>query len=427
MNDRALIAERSVVGGILVAPEKLDAVLEIVTPDDFSDHRLQTAMRAAIEVSRSGPVDIVTVAEHLEANGQAGRVGGLAFLGELAGEVYATAALSGYARIVANHAVARRVAAIGDSLRTVDAGSWGSAVDDAMRVLSAVGVSRAVADCDLATAVDGALIDIQRASKQLPGVPSGIARLDKTTGGFHPGDLAVLGARTGIGKTALMIRFAIGADCPVGIISSEQPRNQIAMRLLAMQAPANLSSLRNGQIDAASRKRVDDAAELLRQRTMKINDRPRPSVAEIRRQARTWRQRHQIEVLFVDYLQRLRPEDSKRPRHEQVAEIAVGLKELARELEIPVIALAQLNREVEGRQDSTPRISDLRDSGAIEQEADLILLLKRDDDSDVAELDVAKNRHGPRGFIKLTWKAWCARFDDYVFDRESVDRHGVSQ
>lgn len=407
------IAERYVLGGILADPQTIAVVDEIVTADDFADHRHATIFRAALDLSRTGTFDVVTVTERLEAEGSAGRVGGLPFVGGLAADVVSTAAIARHARIVSDAAAARRVAAVGLRLQAATGSTWQERVNDAMRDLSGVGRTSTSADCDIDDAITAAVDEIVLASEGMVGVPSGLDRLDRRTGGLHAGDLIVVGARTSVGKTALMLRFVLGANVPVGIVSSEQPRTQIAMRLLAMQAPANLRDLRTGKLDDEARKRVDRAASQLRQRTIKINDRARPSVAEIRRQARAWQQRHGIEALFIDYLQRLRPEDANRPRHEQVGEIAISLKEMARDLDVPVIVLAQLNREVESRNDRTPRLSDLRDSGQIEQEADLVMLLHRNSDDDSnATLDVAKNRNGPTGYVQLVWKAWCTRYDD---------------
>ena len=264
---------------------------------------------------------------------------------------------------------------------------------------------------------------LEDAAEQLDGgsagkVSSGLADVDEKIGGFHNGDLIVVAARPAMGKTAMMINMAMGAGNGkrVGIMSGEQPKIQIGYRMFSTESGVEIGSIRSGMNDC-EHSAMCAAATRLRDNGGRIYEKPAPSIIDICSKAREWKHKYNIDAIYIDYLQRIKPINKNAPRHEQVGEIAMTLKELARSLDIPVIALAQVNRSVETRPDKRPNTSDIKDSGTIEQEADQILTLYRDEvyfddtqDHGIAELDVKKNRHGATGCIRLEWIAKCLKF-----------------
>jgi replicative DNA helicase len=242
-------------------------------------------------------------------------------------------------------------------------------------------------------------------------------------GGLHGGDLVIVGARPAMGKTALMLNMAASAlmaGFPVGVFSGEQGVSQITQRLIAIQGRIPVMRMRNGSLIGEDWSKLSAAVASLKDRGMYIFDKPAPTLSDIVRRARSWHYNHGIKAIYLDYLQRVKI-TTKAPRHEAIGEIAAGLKELARELNIPVIALAQVNREVEKRVNKRPFMGDLKDSGTIEQEADQIFMLYRDEvyneetkDKGLAEINIEKNRHGSTGRVDLAWRGEYLRFENLM-------------
>jgi replicative DNA helicase len=266
-------------------------------------------------------------------------------------------------------------------------------------------------------------LTIQDALKQMEGgdqgkISTGVADIDSQIGGFHNGDLIILAARPAMGKTALMINMALGAGegKKVGIMSGEQPKVQIGYRAFAIESGLAIGDLRK-EMTEQSYMMLSDAASRLANKGGRIYEKPAPTIQDICAKAREWKYKYNIDAIYIDYLQRVKAINTSAPKHEQVAEIAMTLKELARTLDIPIIALAQVNRSVESRPDKRPGTGDIKDSGVVEQEADQILTLYRDDvynedtdDRGIAEIDVKKNRHGATGCIRVEWIARCLKF-----------------
>lgn len=257
--------------------------------------------------------------------------------------------------------------------------------------------------------------------KMLGKISTGLTDIDKQIGGFHNGDLIILAARPSMGKTALMINMALGAGDGkrVGIMSGEQPKVQIGYRMFAASSGVEIGNIRKGMSDKEY-ECMSAAAETLMGNGGRIYEKPAPTITDICNKAREWKHKYNIDAIYIDYLQRIKSDNKNAPRHEQVGEIAMTLKELARSLDIPVIALAQINRSVESRPDKRPGTGDIKDSGTIEQEADQILTLYRDEvyfedtqDKSVAEVDIKKNRHGATGVIRLEWIARCLKFKGF--------------
>lgn len=253
-------------------------------------------------------------------------------------------------------------------------------------------------------------------------ISTGLYDIDAQIGGFHNGDLIILAARPAMGKTALMINMALGAGDGkrVGIMSGEQPKVQIGYRMFAVESGLSVGDLRQGVTDSHYQQ-LSVAAEKLQNNGGRIYEKPAPTIQDVCSKAREWKYRYNIDAIYIDYLQRIKPINTNVPKHEQVAEIAITLKELARSLDIPIIALAQVNRSVEGRTEKRPGTGDIKDSGVVEQEADQILTLYRDEvyfedteDRGVAEIDVKKNRHGATGCIRVEWVARCLKFKGFA-------------
>ena len=249
-------------------------------------------------------------------------------------------------------------------------------------------------------------------------ISTGIYDIDSQIGGFHNGDLIILAARPAMGKTALMINMAMGAGQgkKVGIMSGEQPKVQIGYRAFAIESGLAIGDLRK-EMTEQSYMQLSDAAAKLADKGGRIYEKPAPTIQDVCTKAREWKYKYKIDAIYIDYLQRIKATNTAVPKHEQVAEIAMTLKELARTLDIPIIALAQVNRSVESRPDKRPGTGDIKDSGVVEQEADQILTLYRDEvyfeDTDsrgIAEIDVKKNRHGATGCIRVEWIARCLKF-----------------
>ena len=272
-------------------------------------------------------------------------------------------------------------------------------------------------------AMGEALNDIDEAlqSGGLVGVNTGLPDLNDCLGGFYKSDLIVIGARPSVGKTCFALNIADRCGVPCGLISGEQASNQIGLRMMAISGRVSAHNMRRAKLDESEWAKLTNVLSKTKTKRMWIYDKPGPDINDVARQARKWKHSNDISILFVDYLQKIRgPKGGKKDngRIDEVAEVARSLKDIARELNIPVVALAQVNRDVEKRQDKRPTMSDLANSGEIEREADQIITLYRDEvyepDSKYAgicEASVVKNRHGPTGVIKLAWSKEFMRFD----------------
>ena len=274
---------------------------------------------------------------------------------------------------------------------------------------------------DVATAVQAALVEAVTHKGALPGVTTGLRELDSKLGGLHASDLIVIGGRAAMGKTAFLLNLADAASAsgvPIGIFSAEQPVLQMGQRLVSLRSSQPVSSMRSGAIPEEAWPRVSNAVTGLASATAHWYDRSSPSVAEIARVARKWKLKHGIKALYIDYLQRLADGEGEK-RHEKVGSNIRALKNLARELEIAIVALSQVSRSVEERAVKIPRMSDLSDSSEIEKEADQVALLYRPDyydphsqDAGKLQIVIDKNRHGPTGSVWVAWSGECMRVTD---------------
>jgi len=368
----------------------------------------------------------VTLGEQFEANGSDRAA--VAYVTQLANTTPGAANITAHAGIVRDKSQLRKMIEIGSQIVTDGFDAQGrdpQSLMDAMIVrLMAMQHTNAQVEYtgkQAAKKAFDALTEAHANGGALRAVPSGLADVDKLLGGFHPGDLVVVGARASMGKTAWLVnasRHAAAKGHAVGIISGEQGAEQVAARMMALAGNVAATKFRTGQFAEEEWPRVSAAMTDMAKARMWILDRSSPTLAEVQRVARRWKQQHAIEALYVDYMQRVAGPGER--RWEQVGAVAKGFKDLARDLDIPVIVLAQVSRAVEtGGKGREPRLGDLSDSSEIEKEADQVLMLYRDEyyneDSDkkgIAKVIIEKNRHGPTGYVEVAFHAETMRFAD---------------
>ncbi|GAD81337.1 replicative DNA helicase [Vibrio ezurae] len=435
----SLEAEQSVIGGLLLDNERWDTVAEKVMASDFYSrpHRLIfEAVKTLLEDSQ--PLDLITLSEFLERREQLEDVGGFAYLADLVKNTPSAANINAYAEIVAERAVVRNL--IGVANEIADAGydpqgrSSSDLVDFAESKVFAIAEERSN-EKDGPQNVDNILektlerIEILYKTPQdgVTGVNSGFNDLNKKTAGLQPSDLIIVAARPSMGKTTFAMNLcenaAMDSDKPVLIFSLEMPSEQIMMRMLASLSRVDQTKIRTGQLDDEDWARISSTMGILMQKkNMFIDDSSGLTPTELRSRARRIaRDNGGLSLIMVDYLQLMRVPGMQDNRTLEISEISRSLKALAKELNVPVVALSQLNRSLEQRADKRPINSDLRESGAIEQDADLIMFIYRDEvynpDSAMkgtAEIIIGKQRNGPIGSVRLTFQGQFSRFDNYA-------------
>jgi len=408
----SLNAEHAVLGAVMQKPTLVSEM--DLQAGDFETRSYAIAYQAVLDmVAANDVVDIITVAERLDKSHP--NMKALSIIGKAAQDCPSTANAVAYGRIVKKEARNKKAKAVAvELLNTIDQAQDSMAVvDRAVRNLMALAQTQSAYDCAIGPVLQKTIEQIETAyeSQGTVGIPTGLKRLDGVLSGLHPSDLYVVGARPSMGKTAFLLNLANNAKQPVGIISAEQPNAQMGLRLIALHGKVNANHMRTGNMNDEDFAKVSSTvASLYKQSSLWLYDKPAPGIMDVVRQARVWKHLHNIKALYVDYIQRIKWTDLSIPKHEQVGNVVMALKELARELDIPVLALAQVNRDVEKRSNKRPRMGDLKDSGVIEQEADCVLLLYRDevyneqtDKKGLMEIDVQKNRHGPIGFVCCYW------------------------
>lgn len=424
---QAIESEQAVLGGLMLRPDALAKVR--LDAEDFYRRDHQTIYRAILACDRKGqPFDVVTLGEWFEAEGLSELVANGAYLIELANTTPSAANITAYADIVRDKATLRRAINVASTLVAAAFEARGASpaelLDTAIGELMALTKQDARHEFTMKQAVTAAFDDMVAAEKfkgQIRGITTGFARVDKRLGGFHAGDLIVIGARPAMGKTALLVNLAEAAaeaGHTIGMVSGEQSYMQIGQRALSRASGVAAERMRAVDIEEEEWPRLTDAFRDLCGHRLFILDRSAPTIDEVRRTLRAWRQEHKIAAAYIDYAQRIRVPKAQ-SRVDEVAEVARSLKEIARDLEIPVITLAQVVKNVDSREDKRPSMSDLANSDELVREADMIAMLYRDEvyheDSPakgVAEFNVEKNRHGPCGQFELAWMAETMRFGD---------------
>ncbi len=437
---QSIEAEQSVLGAILIDRDAIVEVAEFLRPEDFyrrANGRIYAGMLELFE--HREPIDIVTVAEALERSGELESVGGRSYLSGLGNETPTAVHVVQYARIVERKATLRNLISAAGKIAAVgyeDGSDVQEAVDRAESELFAVSQRRVEVGFSrlrelLHDAYDR-LDYLHEHRGEISGVGSGFADLDSLTTGFQKSDLVVLAARPSIGKTSLALNIAehaaVADGRTVGVFSLEMSKEQLVLRLLSSVSNIDSQRLRTGFLEEMDFARIAPAMNALSQAALYIDDTPNISTMELRTKARRLQAEHGLDLLIVDYLQLMQAQTTSRDanRVQEVSEISRGLKALARELKIPVLALSQLSRQPEMRESREPRLSDLRESGAIEQDADLVIFLWREKergaedgaaDGEAIKLRLAKHRNGPTGEVTLWFRKSQTRFVNYAGDR----------
>ena len=430
----SLEAERALLGGCLLEPDAITRLADSLRPDDFYRPDHGNLWELLLELhDRDEAIDLVPLPRRMTAAGHAERYGGTAYVVQLPDHCPSTANLAHYADVIREQAMLRGIIRTAESMarRAFEHDDdVALLIERGLKDLAGLGQGhRRDTWTQISLILDEEINRIQEvneAQEDVVGLTSGFHGLDQSTGGFRPGQLIILAARPGMGKTALALNMAQNAALATGrgvaIFSLEMTRGELVNRMLTAQAMVDAEKVRNGRLDDDDWTRLLDASEELRGARVFIDDTPALPIGDLRARARKLQTDHpELGLILVDYLQLMRGDDPRAPRIQQVGEISRGLKALAKDLGVPVVALSQLNRGVESRQDKRPMLSDLRESGAIEQDADVILFIYREDYYDkssenpgLAEIIIAKQRAGSTGTVKLAWQGRYTRFDDYV-------------
>ncbi len=433
---RSLDAEKAVLGSILLLPQVFDEVALIIRPADFYDDANRILFEHLLQMHDGGQqIDLMLLVERLRSADQFEKIGGAAYLAEVGRQVPTAAHAEHYARIVGDKSVLRSLIHVGTDIvhnaydPTAETRQMLSKAEESVfGILESRGTGDLAAISEvLAKSLDriDARMDQQHA---FGGLETGFDDFDQMTGGLQNSELVILAARPSMGKTALAMNIAehvvLRGGVPVLFVSLEMAALELADRLLCSVAEVNGHRLRNGSITQDERRKLVQTAAEISQAPLYIDDSPSRTMTEIAANARRLKRRENLGLIVIDYLQLIDPDDPRDPRQEQVAKIARRLKGLARELEVPVLCLAQLNRQVESTKDNKPQLSHLRESGAIEQDADVVMFVHRDEyymsseeeREEVrgeADLLIRKQRNGPTGEIKLAWIHDFTRFRNF--------------
>lgn len=422
-------AEQSVLGSMMLSKDAILEVAEVITSVDYYQPKHETIHEVIVELSGRGePADAITVAGELRRRGDLQRIGGAPYLHTLISSVPTAANATYYARIVRERSIMRRLVSAGTRIVQMGYSENGAdvdqIVDEAQAEVYAIAEKRNRDDyvqfSEMSEAILEELEDIANRDGELTGVPTGFADLDDLTQGLHPGQMIIVAGRPGMGKSTLALDFCRSASIHHGITSAifslEMSKSEIAMRLLSAETGVFLEKMRSGKMTTNDWTAVSKKLSEVSSAPLFIDDSPNMSLMEIRAKCRRLKQQHNLGMMVVDYLQLMSSGRQVESRQQEVSEFSRQLKLLAKEIEIPVIAVAQLNRQAENRTDKKPMIADLRESGSLEQDADVIMLLHRPDyyneDERVGEADimVAKHRNGQTRTIPVAFQGQMARF-----------------
>lgn len=438
-------AEQSVLGGLMLENGRLDAVLEVVSEQDFfrDDHRV--IFRMILNLQEAGePLDVITLSEELQKHDELDRIGGLGYLVEMANNTPSAANIVAYAKIVRERSTLRQLIAAAQDISKSSMNPSGLDSDDLLQL-----AEKRVAEIAEDRPKEGGLVGVNdllkvtvqkidelfRSGSDITGVPSGISDLDQRTSGWQPGELVILAARPSMGKTALALNFVEGAlfnqPRPVVVFSMEMPSSALVMRMLSSIGRIDQGKLRNGKLTEEDWPKLSAAVQKMKDKLLFIDDtgglNPQEMRARIRRIAR---EHGNPGMIMVDYLQLMTVAGGGEGRTQEISEISRSLKGMAKEFDCPMIALSQLNRGVEQRPNKRPMNSDLRESGAIEQDADVILFIYRDEyyhedspDKGIAELIIGKQRNGEIGTCRAAFIGKYTRFDNLAPEYFQQDQY----
>jgi replicative DNA helicase len=429
-------AEQSVLGGLMLDSAAWDQVADRVLAEDFyrNDHRLIFEAVAGL-IERNQPCDAVTLSGHLESQGVLDQVGGLAYLGGLARDTPTAANIRAYADIVRERSVLRQLITAGNEIVTNALEPEGrearEIVDAAERVVFEIAErgSRGKVGFqpikEILPAVVEKIDEMYHSDGKLTGISTGFKMLDDMTSGLNAGDLIIIAGRPSMGKTTLAVNIAenaaLGAGKSAAIFSMEMSSESLTLRMISSLGRINQGHLRSGRLSEEDWPRIDSAMTQLSAAKIYVDETPALTPTEVRARARRLKRERGLDLIVVDYLQLMQVPGTKENRATEISEISRSLKALAKELKVPVIALSQLNRGVEQRENKKPVMSDLRESGAIEQDADVILLIYREEFYDnnttrkgIADIIIAKQRNGPTGEVQMTFLGQYTKFENYA-------------
>ncbi len=422
-------AEKCVLGSIFLDNNALLKVFDLLHPDDFYRSAHGAIYRTMLELfEHNEPIDLVTVHNALRDKDLLEQVGGAAYLAELAHFVPTAANVVYYAHIVREKAILRRLIAISTDIasRCYEATEpVEDLLEDAERAIFEI---RSQGDkkgfFPIREVIKNAIFQIEhlhQRREEVTGVPTGFFEFDRLTTGLQPSDFIIVAGRPSMGKTSFALNIAqhaaIEHNIPVAIFSLEMSKEQLAIRMLCSEAKVDAQAIRTGRLTDAEWQRLTFAANRLSQAPIFVDDTPAITVLELRAKARRLMAEHGLGLVIIDYLQLMRSRERRERREQEISEISSSLKSMAKELNVPVVALSQLNRRVEERPDKRPQLADLRESGAIEQDADVIVFIYREEvykkdtpDKGIAELIIGKQRNGPTGVVKLAFLSQYSSF-----------------
>lgn len=424
-------AEKSVLGSMLIDEEAIGLALEILDESWFYDESHRRIFSAILDLFNNRKnVDLITLSDRLKDDGFLETVGGVAYLSQLVDHVPTSANIEHYANIVREKGIVRRL--IRNATQIINEcyraqGNIGEVVDTSERLIFEVSElkqkQKAVHVRDLVHKSIEQIDNLYQRKEHVTGLASGFEDLDKKTSGFQPADLIIIAGRPSMGKSALVVSIALHAGIElkkdVALFSLEMSKEQLVQRMLCSLARVDAHKVRSGFLSPSDWPKLTSAAGKLSSSHIFIDDTPAISALELRTKARRLKAHQDVQLLVVDYLQLMQSSIRTDSRQQEISEISRSIKALARELNVPIIALSQLSRAVESRQDHRPQLSDLRESGAIEQDADLVGLLMREEyynpteeNKGIAELNIAKQRNGPVGVVKLQFTKEYMRFEN---------------
>jgi len=440
-------AEQSVLGGILLDNTSWEKIADLLVENDFyrRDHRL--IFRAIAELfEQSQPVDVITLAEWHDKRDELNQVGELAYLGMLARETPSAANIVAYASIVRERSILRQLIAVGTSISNVAFNPEGRNSDEMLDLverqvfeISEKGAKRKGGFIQVKEVLSKVVDRIDTLFEQdspITGLSTGFTDFDMQTSGLQPADLVIVAGRPSMGKTTFAMNLAenaaIKSKLPVAVFSMEMPADALAMRMLSSLGQIDQHRLRTGRLNDDDWPRLTSAIALLNEAPLFIDDTPALTVTELRARARRLKREHGLSLIVIDYIQLMQGSGGEN-RATEISEISRSLKALGKELDVPVVALSQLNRSLEQRPNKRPIMSDLRESGAIEQDADLIVFIYRDEvynedsaEKGKAEIIVAKQRNGPIGTVALTFQGKYTRFENFAYNNYDDYDSGTS-
>lgn len=422
-------AEKSVIGSMLLDKDAITTASEIITDEDFYQYQYKILFTAMMELYDDGkPVDLITLQNKLKEKELPPELSNLEFISELIRSVPTSTNVRYYANIVKEKAVLRRLIKVTEGITNqcyLDKEKLENILEDTEKQVFDIIQNRSLGDfVSIKDIVIKSLESIESAAKNkgsVTGVATGFYDLDYKTAGLQPSDLVLVAARPSMGKTAFVLNIAehavLKAKVPTAIFSLEMSKDQLVKRILSMNSKVDSQAIRSGELQDEDWIKLAESARLIGNSNLIIDDTPGISISELRSKCRKYKLEHNLGIVIIDYLQLMSAGRKSESRQQEISEISRSLKALAREINAPVVALSQLSRAVEQRPDKRPMLSDLRESGAIEQDADVVMFIYRDDyynhdseEAGVAEIIIGKQRNGPTGTVKLAWQSKYTKF-----------------